>query len=147
MNKLRLHFEYGVSPLSVHQDDSWEVIQCITDIHAEQMFEDIELQKLASLILIEIAPKTWIIGPYWHPELGLRRPISVLPEFKLADELRIKLLRLNDCFQKTFDDDYPPNSGFSSQNELSAFETETMDLVNLIRNGLSEDFELEYMPA
>ncbi len=119
--QLRLKFEFKESPLKVQIDGFWEPINRVRDLDLSKMFPDPEIAKLASAQLCRLPQDQWIVCPYFRSEIGFTQPLTILPQLELTISTLDELTRLDDAFQSTFCEDYPPDSGFQSSAEENSF--------------------------
>lgn len=84
--------------------------------------------------------------PIWIEEQGIKKNITsdLLP---IKSELIQQITEWNDKFQATFNDEYPPESGFLTISEKNTFNQEGCQLTMLLKENLSEAYIIEYLPV
>lgn len=65
-------------------------------------------------------------------------------QMKLSDELVESLHAWADRFNRTLNQEYPPNSGFATQQDEDAFETEGLRLFAKLQLELSAEYKVVY---
>jgi hypothetical protein len=80
--------------------------------------------------------------PLWEAgdEVGNIDP-ATLP---ISEKLQQKLLAWSRAYTETLDQDYPPDSKFTSLDNEEAFEKEGLSLRNLLANELGQEYEILY---
>ena len=80
--------------------------------------------------------------PLWKPGSG---EYYVGPDgLPLSDGLKATLQTWADVYDRTLNEDYPPDSRFSSPTEEEAFETEGRRLWQALKNELGEGYKVLY---
>lgn len=69
-----------------------------------------------------------------------------ISELKLSRDLQAQITKWDETFQLTFCDEYPPDSGFSSEIQLDAHNSEGMALCKRIQAELGEYYIIEFFP-
>lgn len=69
-----------------------------------------------------------------------------LSELPLSIEMRKKIEEWDQIFQMTFNDEYPPNSGFKNISEMIDFNNRGLELVQKLKLELGPDFKIIYDP-
>jgi hypothetical protein len=87
-------------------------------------------------------------SPIWMKNTEGWYENSLLNEFRdiIPNELMISIVLWDEKFQKTFDIDYPPNSGFESVDALISFNEEGEKFVNELTLYFNGRFECLYFP-
>lgn len=67
-----------------------------------------------------------------------------LDTLMISENLRNLIQEWDNRFQGTYNDDYPPDSGFISKEEANQFEKEGIEIWNRLRNELSKSYEVSY---
>jgi hypothetical protein len=62
----------------------------------------------------------------------------------LKDDLRAAIRRWAEAYDRTLNQDYPPDSGFADPSEQQAFEEEGMRLWSELRTQLGPDWSVAY---
>lgn len=62
----------------------------------------------------------------------------------LTDDLRVAIRRWADAYDRTLNQEYPPDSGFADPSEQEAFEEEGMRLWSELQAQLSPDWSVAY---
>jgi hypothetical protein len=63
-------------------------------------------------------------------------------ELPISKELQLRLSKWASTFDETLDVDYPPNSGFKSEELEREFKREGERLAEILRNELGPDFSI-----
>jgi hypothetical protein len=140
--KLKLEFEYLEKPLSALIEGSWEEIVCVSDIKVEEMLDDSVADQNSKAVLAHLPKEAWIINPIWNPKVGFFGAIRQVPDFRMPENLHSDLQRLQGLFQATYNDDYPPDSGFKSAEEESDFLLEVAKWTSALKSVLGENVEI-----
>jgi hypothetical protein len=75
-------------------------------------------------------------------EMGYTEP----SELHLSPHLLARLDEWNDEFQQTFSDDYPPDSGFISEDDRTRHNARGSELATLLQQELGESVRIEFRP-
>lgn len=142
--KIRLAFDYLSEPLSASIDGDWEEIVCIAEIDVSVMFADPTVAQTCRDALSRFPNSTWIVNPYWDPMIGWTRAPRPIQGVTLSEALRTELQRLQAIFQSTYNDDYPPDSGFKSALEESQFQEATRTLAEQLKSHWGPAIEFEF---
>jgi hypothetical protein len=142
--KLKLEFEYDISPLKVSIDSDWEPITAVCDLDVLAMFPDTDVANKAKEELSSLPMDSWIVCPYFNPNQGFTRPVTQLPSIELPDRMRMDINHLDEIFQKTFCEDYPPDSGFASTAEEDTFWEAGNNLAVEISKHLPAEWQFEF---
>jgi len=89
------------------------------------------------------------------PEYGCNSPIWIsrdnavfenieIDSLELNDEIKERLLKWNRLFQLTYNDDYPPDSGFKTKTEEKEFEDQGFNVWKLILDIYKNKFHVSY---
>jgi len=83
--------------------------------------------------------------PIFNPDvnaMGYMEP----SDLRLSPNLLARLEEWNKEFQQTFSDDYPPDSGFISEDDRSRHNMRGAELATLIQRELGGDIRIEFVP-
>jgi|SRR5471030_2132278 hypothetical protein len=83
--------------------------------------------------------------PIFNPgvdEMGYMEP----SELHLSSHLLARLEEWNGEFQQTFSNDYPPDSGFTSEDDRNRHNARGADLATLLQQELGESVRIEFIP-
>ena len=69
-----------------------------------------------------------------------------IEELAISEKLKKAIEKWNNEFQMTFDDDYPPDSGFTSREQLNRHIQRGKVLVEELREELGAGYEILYVP-
>lgn len=93
---------------------------------------------------LKIAPE-YFCSPLWIKRSGEDVFIPILPhEIHLSQSLSDRIIEWDDKYQATFNDTYPPESGFKNADDEAAYRQEGMDIRKEITGQLSEEWMIEY---
>ncbi|WP_155836871.1 hypothetical protein [Paraburkholderia mimosarum] len=83
--------------------------------------------------------------PIFNPdvdEIGYVKP----SDLHVSPHLLAQLDEWNDEFQQTFSDDYPPDSGFNSEDDRKRHNTRGAELATLLQQELGAGVRIEFIP-
>jgi hypothetical protein len=63
---------------------------------------------------------------------------------KISEELKNSLYRWAEAFDATLNQDYPPDSGFATEEEVEKFEQEGRRIFNELKEQLKDEFVFSY---
>ncbi|WP_050462293.1 hypothetical protein [Herbaspirillum autotrophicum] len=87
----------------------------------------------------------YLAPPFFDPSIENMGHLE--PEdLPLTDALLYEVEKWNCEFQKTFNDAYPPDSGFKTDEELKFFNEIGHELAIKLQNFLGEEYEIIYFP-
>ena len=69
---------------------------------------------------------------------------SIRSRFPLTDDLRAAIRRWAEAYDRTLNQDYPPDSGFADPSEQEAFEVEGVRLWRELQAQLGPDWGVAY---
>lgn len=69
-----------------------------------------------------------------------------IDDLEISDDLKRQLKVWDKEFQDTFNDDYPPDSGFSSRQQLQRHIQQGYKLVTKLQLELGESYKINYQP-
>ncbi len=67
-------------------------------------------------------------------------------EMGLSNDLLSRIREWDNDFQNTFDENYPPDSGFKSENDVFLHNLEGKEISVLMQKELGKDFLVEFVP-
>lgn len=83
--------------------------------------------------------------PFFNSEIDEMGYVD-LDDLHLPSELLARIENWNNEFQQTFFDDYPPDSGFKTKDDLAQHNTLGIELAGLIQKELGSDLFVEFIP-
>lgn len=87
----------------------------------------------------------YLAGPIFCPDPEGMGHIDV-EDLPISMELKRAISDWDNEYQETFDDDYPPDSGFTSPDLEAAHKKQGVDLAKRLKKELGENYSIEYRP-
>src|SRR5690606_31404844 len=84
-----------------------------------------------------------LAGPIFCPHVESMGHISVV-DLPISEVLRDELFEWDTKYQATFDDDYPPDSGFATSELAEAHRAIGKSLAERLQRELGSDYVVEY---
>lgn len=89
--------------------------------------------------------KEYLAGPVFCPDFEKMGHIDV-EELPVSEELKRAIQAWDSEYQSTFNDDYPPESGFASSELEVAHTRQGAELAERLQAELGEGYSVEYKP-
>ncbi|MGR2741122.1 hypothetical protein ACUY1T_21980 [Billgrantia sp. Q4P2] len=89
--------------------------------------------------------KEYMAGPIFCPDPERMGHVEV-DELPISQALKAQILAWDSEYQATFNDDYPPDSGFGSPEAESMHIAEGSRLAKSLQQELGGDYMVEYYP-
>lgn len=87
----------------------------------------------------------YCVPPIFNTDVDEMGPIAIA-ELNLSASLRDELEKWDLEFQQTFSDDYPPDSGFQSEDDQHRHNQRGAELAVLLQKELGPDVTVEFFP-
>jgi hypothetical protein len=69
-----------------------------------------------------------------------------LDDLQLPEPLKVQIQRWDARFQETFHDDYPPDSGFETSEDVISHNSEGLMLCEALQNHFGPEYLIEFHP-
>lgn len=89
--------------------------------------------------------KEYLAGPVFCPDSEKMGHIDV-EDLPVSEQLKRAIQAWDSQYQSTFDDEYPPDSGFISPELEAAHERQGAELAERLQEELGDGYSVEYKP-
>ncbi len=96
------------------------------------------------MIILRLA-KEYMAGPLFCPDPERMGHVDI-DELPISLALKSQILAWDCEYQETFNEDYPPDSGFSSPEAERKHVAEGARIAKSLQQELGEDYTVEYCP-
>jgi len=87
----------------------------------------------------------YLAGPIFCSDQDRMGHIDI-EDLPISQKLKAKIREWDDAYQATFNNEYPPDSGFATPDAQLRHQDEGRRLVKLIREELDGIYTIEYLP-